>query len=69
MIDYEPFVCPNPEYDDMRVELAIDVKTMQGTVKAKIGEALFVFLDGVYVARKNEQGDAEMHCIQLPAEA
>ena len=53
-IDYQPYVCPNPEYDTSRVELSIDCKTLQGAVRAKIGECLLVMLDGVYIARKVE---------------
>lgn len=50
--DYKPFICPYTDYDPSRIELAIDVRTLQGAIKAEIGRALFIMADGVYVARK-----------------
>lgn len=56
MIDYKDYVNPDPTPDPDVLQLAIDVKTMRGTVNAKVGEAIVIMLDGVYIIQPDQTG-------------
>jgi hypothetical protein len=67
--DYSKYVCPCPDADVDMLQLAIDVKTLQGTIHTRAGEAIFYMLDGVYIAREDDMGRVAFCRTQEPAEA
>jgi hypothetical protein len=65
---WEDYICPHTDYDPTRIELAIDCKTAQAVVRARIGEALFINSQGVLYARDTKEG-VKFFIHQEPAEA